>query len=1122
MATKEKFSRVGAALRPESLVPAPGGRKPGRARSKLAARGPQKAPATAAQRRFLAATWLGIAFMLLYAVTIGGALLAPDYTRADRIASGFLLFGLVFIMVHGLGYANSMLKANWHYRAAKTPIFASSNAPRVACLISSFNEPPEVLEETVAAVLAMDYAFKEIVILDDSTKAESREAAQNIAARYGVGCVQRSNRRGFKAGAINEFLPQITADYVALFDADALPTAAFLRECVPQIESNPKLGFLQTPQFYANAQVSYTALASSRQQNVFYEYICEGKSTSRAAFCCGTNVIFRRAALQDVGGFNEASVTEDFATSFQMHARGWDSLYLNRVYVYSLAPENLAAYFTQQSRWSFGTLSTARQFIKQFLSKPRSLSAGQWWEYFLSATYYLVGWVNFIFILLPISFLFFDIKPLRQDVSTYLLVFVPYLLFSLNMFYSGMEARGYKLGETVLGQQIGFLSFPTHMKSAVSALLGQKRPFGVTPKGVGGRISWLALWPQIGLLLLSLGAFCFGIYRVAMGLESDVTAIGLNSLWALYHVWMLGGIFRLNRPVREGAQKWFFDDVGDGQSARIGASAPADLEGVRNPVTLGRVGAVVAATVLAIVGTGAFAIAKWSAAPGVPVNVTIVDRTLGPQNRDHRGLVWTLNYLKIRKQPTFGPSGGARTNYDAGLDYFGTVPDPKGVAKRELGGQGAPVIYGFDRPIPARLSNPGAIFLVDTYGEYRGFDPKSRQTVSFRGARRGLSSVEIDAIDLFARRGGLVMAQWNTLGYPTKPGNFVAPAQLEAAIEVQRQRLARLNRFGVPGARERLRLLQNGGTFKAIGIARGQLEDARGAVIDATFKLRGLQASTISNTVNARQGAAAARLEALLRVRALGWYGRYVENFARQKQSDYSLWKSVRDDLTQRNGGRETLPSGPGFVFYPDAPKRVFDVQTGTLRPAAFSKPIALLGADLEAKLSGDIALIRRNPDPRIAVDPLLSGVSASVPDRNWFEVVAPASNALVLANHHLKIAPAAAARLRQAGFPARYIAKGGRELVFPAAIIGRDASESGAGTGGAMGGALRSLYFAGDLAGAPVVSELAQKLPALGALEGALAPRFGDLTARTYWEFFEPLLGNALKNTPRIRSSAR
>jgi cellulose synthase (UDP-forming) len=1111
LASKEKFAPSSADLRPghddeESKRAA---RRSRGARSKMAVRESNPGRVSSSQRQILIATWLGISFMLLYVLTIGMALFEPGYSRWDRIASGFLIFGLGFIVVHGFGYANSMIKASWGYRATRPPLFASSDAPRVVCIISSFNEPPAVLEETVAAVMALDYPHKDVVILDDSTRDEARDGAREIAARYGIKCVQRANRRGYKAGAINDYLPFIDAPYIALFDADALPTTPFLRECVPQIHENPKLGFLQTPQFYANTQVSYVALASARQQNVFYEYICEGKSYSRAAFCCGTNVIFRRSALQDVGGFNEKSVTEDFATSFHMHVKGYDSLYLNRVYVYSLAPENLAAYFTQQSRWSFGTIGTARQFVATFLTRPRSLSAGQWWEYFLSATYYLVGWVNFFFILLPILYLCFDIKPLRQDAFTYLLVFVPYMLFTLNMFYSGMEARGYKLGESVLGQQIGFLSFPIHMKSAFSALIGQKRPFGVTPKGVGGRISWFALWPQIGLLLASLFAFFYGIYRIIAGLDNDMTAVGLNSLWALYHVWMLSGIFRLNRPVREGAEKWFFDDSREGRRAR----PLPNLEGVKNPLTVGRIGTVVGALALGIFGFAAFHIAKWNTGAPIPVNVYIVDRTLGRDSRQHRMLSWTLNYLKVKKQPTFGPSGGARSNYDVNLDYYGFVPDPKATPRKDATGQGDLVIDGFDRSLPARLAPPGAVYLADTYGEYEEYDRRTGKYIRHRDPRRGLSVPEIDSIETFARRGGLVVAEWNTLGYPTRPGNFITPAQLDIAINTQRQRLARLGRQTIPAARETLRRAQNGGTYKSISIARGKLEDARGALVDATYKLRGLQNVTVSNAINARQGAASARLEKLLRVSYIGWYGRYVENFAQEKEYDYRLWKNVREYLTRLNGGRVTEPSGPGFVFYPDGPSRVFNPSTGTLEPSPFSRPIAILGKELGTSLTGDLAIIEKSKVPNIASDPLLRGVAAQVPGRNWFDVVSPQSGARVLANYRLSIAPAATARLKKAGFPARYIVDGGKSLVFPAAIAGRD--------GNLSGGQLRSLYLVGDASGYPTTAPIVGKFPALGGIESVLSDKVGSFSQRYYWSFYEPILRNLFQTTPRLRYTA-
>ena len=1112
MALRDKFIAVDGDLRIEpNIASRPAvGRRTRMARG--APRGFRHLPR--ARKLILLLTWLGLFFMAVYAVTVGVALLQPGYTLADRIGSFFLLLGFGFIVIHGVGYSNSMLKAMWGYKETRQRMFAELGAPRVACVVASFNEPPEVLEETVGALLALDYANKEIVILDDSTKSVSQQGARDIAQRYGVQCIQRTNRRGFKAGAINDYLAQSDAEFLAIFDADALPVANFLTDVVPMIAENPKLAFVQTPQFYANTDVSYVALAASRQQNVFYEYICEGKSYSRAAFCCGTNVVFRREALEDVGGFDEKSVTEDFATSFDMHVKGWDSLYLNRVFVYLLAPENLAAYFTQQSRWSFGTLGTARHMLKEFFTHPRSLRLGQWWEYFLSGTYYWIGWVNFIFMCLPIATIFFGVRPLQQDTFTYLAVFIPYFLFSLNMFYVGMENRGFPLGQMVLGQQIGFITFPVHMAAAISAVLGRKRPFGVTPKGVGGRVPWSSLWFQMLMLGLSLAAFLWGIYRWFGGYDRDGTALLINSFWALYHVWMLGSIFTLNQPVRASATtKTFFDNS-------HGEPSPLPLEplrGARNPITLRRVATAI--SLLALVGVAAlgWSVFSWFGAPVYPVNVAILDRTFGKNGGEHRALSWTLNYLKVRHQPNFVPSSedSTRTQYDPALDYFGFVPNPKRLAIDSTGAADY-VASGRDRPLPATIATPGALYLADAYGEFTQYDARADKYVRFRAPRRGLTGEEINNVDSFARRGGLIIGEWNTLGYPTRPGNFIAPDQLEAATQTQRNRVTRIERARIPAAKRELAKIETGDNFKAIRDARGRLEDERGNLIDARAKLNGLKNSVFYNAVQYKQARAARQLEGLLHVSYDGWYGRYVENFADEKIYDNALWKNVRDYVSAKSG-KPTEPHGRGFVFYPDGPSEVYNPKTRALEPSPFGKPIAILEDELGSPLlsgsTGQIAVLRRSTDKKVADEALLKGVGDRIPGRYWFDVVTPQPGSRVLAYYHLEIKPAAAERLRKAGFPSKYLINGGTRVSLPAAIAWRDKDQSR--------GQLRSLYFAGNVSNYLEVPEIVQKYPALGGLDKIISGRYGDYSSQFFWQYYQPMMRNIFAETPRVRYGA-
>ncbi|MGH7428295.1 MAG: glycosyltransferase family 2 protein, partial [Candidatus Methylomirabilaceae bacterium] len=400
----------------------------------------------------------------------------------------------------------------------------------------------------------------------DSTREEARKGAEELAARYGARLVRRAQRRGYKAGAINDVLPHVEEPYLAIFDADARPVASFLRELVPLIERDPDLAFVQTPQFYERTESLPVASISASQQAVFFEYICEGKDTSGAMFFCGTNGIFRRSALLSIGRsigdrveyLDESSVTEDFATSLVLHQQGWRSLYYNRVYVYGMGPETLSAYFTQQMRWAIGNLTIFPRLLREMVRRPRSLRPGQWWEYFLTCTYYFVGWTNLCFMVMPILFLVFGVRPLIADPVAYLAAFVPYLFASLSFFYVNMARRGQRIRDLWLGQALGFGTFWIYMKAAVAAMLGRKRAFGVTPKGVGGKLPLRALWPQGTLLVLSYAAGIWGLLRY-LYLDRAMTLL-VNVLWSWYHVALLLPLFYyFNRRVEIQPRTSLFD-----------------------------------------------------------------------------------------------------------------------------------------------------------------------------------------------------------------------------------------------------------------------------------------------------------------------------------------------------------------------------------------------------------------------------------------------------------------------------------------------------------------------------------------------------------------------------------
>jgi len=264
-------------------------------------------------------------------------------------------------------------------------------------------------------------------------------------------------------------------------------------------------------------------------------------------FCCGTNVILRRQALLNVGGFDETSVTEDFATSLRFHIGGWSSAYLNKVCAFGMGPEDLGGYFKQQFRWALGTVGLLRSIGREFLRGPSRLPAAKWWEYFLSGTHYFVGWVFFVMAICPVLYLFTDMPSYFARPELYFLFFLPYIILTGTIFLYSMSQRKYGFRELAQGILLQAVSFPVYMKASLLALLGVRGSFGITPKGGSTSLPMYSLWPQLGLALVCLGAFVWGMLRVFHG-DGPLLALLTNSAWCLYHFGILASTLHFNFP----------------------------------------------------------------------------------------------------------------------------------------------------------------------------------------------------------------------------------------------------------------------------------------------------------------------------------------------------------------------------------------------------------------------------------------------------------------------------------------------------------------------------------------------------------------------------------------------
>jgi len=340
---------------------------------------------------------------------------------------------------------------------------------------------------------------------------------------------------------------RIYEKYIIVFDADQNPFPDFIEPLVGLMEANPDLAFTQTPQYYTNFEFNRVAKASGLQQAIFYEYICEGKSVQDAMFCCGTNVIFRREALMDVGGLVETSVTEDFATSLNFHIKGWRSAYVSKVCAFGRGPEDLGGYFRQQFRWALGAVGLSRKIIGRMTRNPFRLSPAKWWEYFLSSSHYFVGWVFMIMFICPVLYLFFGVPSYFVKPELYLLFYTPYMVLSLSVFVWTLGERAYGLKEVFQGVMLNGITFPVYMKASVLGFLGIRGKFGITPKGRSLSLPLRSLWPQIGAAVLCFAVMVWGLNRLYFE-RGPVWALAINSFWCLYHFAILTTVIYFNSP----------------------------------------------------------------------------------------------------------------------------------------------------------------------------------------------------------------------------------------------------------------------------------------------------------------------------------------------------------------------------------------------------------------------------------------------------------------------------------------------------------------------------------------------------------------------------------------------
>ncbi len=366
-----------------------------------------------------------------------------DWLSGSILALYYLVLGI--LALYGL-HRMALVWAFWRTRrsAAAAPP-PPERWPAVTVQLPIFNER-YVAGRLIEAVCALDYPRDrlEVQVLDDSTD-DTRDIVAQLVARlrregHDVHHLHRAERRGFKAGALEEGLAVARGEHVAVFDADFVPPADFLRRTIPHF-GDDSVGMVQARWGHLNRD--YSLLTRIQAMLLDGHFVVEHAARHKSGCFFnfnGTAGVWRKRAIDEAGGWEHDTLTEDLDLSYRAQLRGWKFLYLPDLVVPAELPAEINAYKSQQRRWAKGSVQTARKLLLRVLRAPLP------WRAKLEAFVHLTTNSTFL-LMIALAVLVFPAMYLRRGDEAWKLVVFDLPLFcaasvSVMVFYAVSQGSG--------------------------------------------------------------------------------------------------------------------------------------------------------------------------------------------------------------------------------------------------------------------------------------------------------------------------------------------------------------------------------------------------------------------------------------------------------------------------------------------------------------------------------------------------------------------------------------------------------------------------------------------------------------------------------------------------------
>jgi cellulose synthase/poly-beta-1,6-N-acetylglucosamine synthase-like glycosyltransferase len=419
---------------------------------------------------------------------------------------------------------------HWRRRVtAEVPLAAADvDLPFVSLHVPAHNEPPEMVIDTLRALVRLDYPRYEIVVIDDNTDDERLwRPVEEWCARHRVKFAHLEDWPGYKSGALNYALRRLTderAELIGVVDSDYQIEPGFLRRCAPAF-ANQWVGFIQAPQDYRGWEHARYYRRLYYSYKYFFAVSQPSRNERDGAIFAGTMGLIRRVALDELGGWDEWCITEDAELSLRLLRAGWNGLHMDQTWGRGVMPLTFEALKGQRYRWCFGGIQILRTHWRSLLpgrgSRENHLAMSQRWSYLAGAIQWygdLLGLIFLVFLLAGAVNLATGGGELFRKLTPFLVATVPVLVglglvraVALLRRGTGASWRD-AIGAFFIWQSTSLVV----ARASVLGLFARKAAFLRTPKTSERAKWWEALranWAESALALMGLAGIVGALTR---------------------------------------------------------------------------------------------------------------------------------------------------------------------------------------------------------------------------------------------------------------------------------------------------------------------------------------------------------------------------------------------------------------------------------------------------------------------------------------------------------------------------------------------------------------------------------------------------------------------------------